>query len=84
MPCEFDSTHRVITLYPDACPADFRRNISVQGQPALHAKHPELHWSLLSRCMLLAMLLLSLNMFLVLNENPLLLAIYTHLSTLTY
>jgi len=56
----------------------------VQEKPALHAKHPESHWSLLSRCMLLAMLLLSLNMFLVLNENPLLLAIYTHLSTLTY
>ena len=50
----------------------------------MQGKHHVSRWSLLYRCMLIALLLLFLNVLLVLNENPFLHAVYSRLTALIY
>jgi len=81
---EPENTQGVVARFPHVNPPDSRRHITVQEKRAVQEKHPESRWSLLFRCMLIVLVLLFLNILLVLNENSLLLAFYSRLTSLTF
>ncbi|HYQ72239.1 MAG TPA: hypothetical protein VET88_09965 [Gammaproteobacteria bacterium] len=90
MPSSSENMQRVVTRFPCVIPPDARRNSAAPEKPAaqekcaVQEKRPLLHLSLLFRCMLIALLLLSLNVMLVLSENPLLISLYTRVTTLIH
>ena len=83
-----ESTHRVVTRFPHVYTPASGKCTAVPEEPALRekrvapGKHPDLHLSWLYRCMLIALLLLFLNIWFVLDENAFLLGFYARLTVL--